>query len=247
MSSVPGLFVTGTDTGVGKTYCAVRLTRALASRGLRVAVMKPVAAGASATLEGLRNDDALALLAAASAPAGYATVNPYCLPAPVSPHLAAAACGIEITLAPILEAYASLAGAADAVVVEGAGGWLVPLGPRLTMADLACALGLPVVLVVGLRLGCLNHAALSAQAIRASGLALAGWIGNAIDPHFALLQENLATLTELLGTAPLCVLPHSLDEDAPRGRAVEISAAALEQLLQKAATAAEPMRARRSV
>ena len=238
MRAAAGLFVTGTDTGVGKTHCAVLLTRALASRGLRVAVMKPVAAGAAPTTEGLRNEDALALMEAASVAADYATVNPYCLPAPVSPHLAAAACGIEITLAPILQAYARLARAADLVIVEGAGGWLAPLAPRLTIADLARALALPVVLVVGLRLGCLNHAALSAEAIRACGLPLAGWIGNAIDVEFALPQENLATLARLLGTEPLCVLPWRRAEAPPRGRPSEITDAALERLLEAAHTTA---------
>lgn len=201
-------FVTGTDTEVGKTRVAVALIRDWVARGARVAGMKPVAAGAHPTTAGLRNSDALALQAAANVPAAYELVNPYCLAAPVSPHIAAAESSVAIEIAHVERCFQGLVRAADRVVVEGAGGWLAPIGPDTTMADLARALGLPVLLVVGLRLGCINHALLTARAITASGLALAGWVGNRIDPHFARAEENLATLERWLGRAPVAVIPH---------------------------------------
>jgi dethiobiotin synthetase len=203
-----GLFVTGTDTAVGKTVVARLLVRSLAAGGARVAVMKPVAAGADLTPEGLRNEDALGLIADSNVALPYDTVNPYCLAEPVSPHLAARAAGVTIELARIQECFARLRDSADHVIVEGAGGWLVPLGERLFVADLAAALALPVLLVVGLRLGCLNHALLTAAAIRQRGLRLAGWVANHIDPDFARLPENLLTLQQHLGMPPLAVVAH---------------------------------------
>jgi dethiobiotin synthetase len=201
-SRVRGVFVTGTDTEVGKTVVSAALIRSLVGAGLKVAGMKPVAAGATETAAGLRNDDALALIAAANIPASYESVNPYCLAEPTSPHIAAANAGIHIETAPIAQALGELATRADLVVVEGAGGWHAPLNDRETMADLAAALDLPVLLVVGLRLGCLNHAMLTAQAIAAHGLNLAGWIGNHVQPHFPYVAENIATLESRL-RAPL--------------------------------------------
>ena len=212
-----GLFIAGTDTGVGKTLVAVSIVRALAERGVAVAAMKPVAAGASMTPQGLRNDDALALAAAASVAAPYERINPYCLRAPLSPHIAAAEEGIAIDVRTIRQRFEELARGADCVIVEGAGGWLAPIGARETLADVARALELPVVLVVGLRLGCLNHALLSARAIAADGLELAGWIGNGIDAEFERRAENLLTLEQRLGCAPLALLP-------PLGRATERTA-----------------------
>jgi dethiobiotin synthetase len=159
-----GVFVTGTDTGVGKTVVAAALIRALARQGLRVAGMKPVAAGASATPSGLRNADALALMQAANVRAPYDTVNPYCFAAPIAPHIAARDARSAVDIDLIRRRFAELASDADCVVVEGAGGWLTPVSEHASMADVAAALALPVVLVVGLRLGCLNHARLTAQA-----------------------------------------------------------------------------------
>lgn len=202
-----GLFVAGTDTGVGKTFVARSLVRALVRRGTRVAAMKPVAAGAVSTAEGLRNADALELIAAANVIADYECVNPYCLPAPVSPHIAALESGISIDIETVTRCYHRLAAAADWVIVEGAGGWLVPINASQTMADLAAALRQPVLLVVGLRLGCLNHALLTAEAIHSRGLRLAGWIGNHIDPRFERAAANLATLERLLGQPAACVVP----------------------------------------
>jgi dethiobiotin synthetase len=197
-----GVFVTGTDTEVGKTVVAAALTRSLAQAGYRVAVMKPIAAGAEVTPQGLRNADAVQLMAASNVPADYEMVNPYCLPLPASPHIAAANAGIRIENAPIVRAFERLATPPTFVVVEGAGGWLAPISDTETMADIAAALDLPVLLVVGLRLGCLNHALLTARAIEASGLPFAGWIGNYLHPLFDHAEENLATLRARL-TAPL--------------------------------------------
>lgn len=211
-----GLFIAGTDTEVGKTLVSVSIVRALVALGLEVAAMKPVAAGASSTPQGRRNSDALALARAASVAAPYERINPYCLSAPVSPHIAAAEEGVVIEVAQIRQRFDELAADADCVVVEGAGGWLAPIGDRDTLADVARALSLPVVLVVGLRLGCLNHALLSARAIRSDGLELAGWIGNAVDPAFERPAENLASLERRLGSAPLALVPY-LNRAAERG------------------------------
>lgn len=206
--SAGSVFVTGTDTGVGKTHVALGLIRGLAQEGRRVAAMKPVAAGAVHQPGGPRNEDALLLAAAANVEVPYETLNPYCLAAPVSPHIAAEEEGIAIDPAVIRREFDKLAALSDCVVVEGAGGWLAPISRTQTMADVALALDLPVILVVGLRLGCLNHAQLTARAVRASGLKLAHWIANAVEPQFERSAENLAWLTATLGP-PLAVVPHS--------------------------------------
>lgn len=203
-----GCFVTGTDTEIGKTWFSAALCRSLRKRGLKVGVMKPVAAGAEPGPSGWRNEDALALIAASGTDWPYERVNPYCLEAPISPHIAAAEAGIEIDIAGLASQAKALATQADFLVVEGAGGWRAPLGPGKSIADLAQAIDLPVVLVVGLRLGCLNHAALSWQAIGQSGLRRAGWVANRIDPEMLRLDENLQSLTELLGEPPLADLAY---------------------------------------
>lgn len=203
-----GWFITGTDTGVGKTLAAQALLVRLVRSGFKAAGMKPVASGCRATPQGLRNEDAERLLGASSVPLSYDEVNPYAFAPPVAPHLAARAAGVEIRLENILEHFYRLQGRADYVVVEGAGGWYVPLGPTLTMADLARALGLPVILVVGLRLGCLNHALLTAQAVRASGCVLAGWVANRLDPEMALVQENIETLRGRLEAPHIAEFPY---------------------------------------
>ena len=196
-----GVFVTGTDTGVGKTLAACALLHALARRGLRTAAMKPVAAGSTASATGLLNEDVAQLSAAATVNAPLALVNPYCFAPPIAPHLAADAAGVRIDIAAIVAAFRQLSAMADRTVVEGVGGFCVPLNTREDTADLAQALGLPVVLVVGLRLGCLNHALLTAQAIRARGLRLAGWIANHLDPTMDAAAGNVAALGARL-TAP---------------------------------------------
>ncbi len=200
-----GYFVTGTDTGVGKTRVAVALVHALRAQGLRVAVMKPVAAGCAPDVP---NEDVSALMQAANVAADIDDVNPYRFDAAIAPHIAAAQAGVRIELDRVADAYARLAACADAVVVEGAGGWRVPLNEREDMADLAVRLGLPVLLVVGLRLGCLNHALLSADAVVRRGLPWAGWVGNVIDPAMACVEENLAALHRRLPGPCLGVAPY---------------------------------------
>lgn len=201
-------FVAGTDTGVGKTYVAALLLRAFAAQGKTTLGLKPVAAGCTPTAGGLRNDDALALMAAATVKLPYAQVNPVALVAPVAPHIAAAQENRRLRVAQLagLVRGATLQGRADITLVEGAGGWRVPLNEGETLADLARELQLPVILVVGLRLGCINHALLTAEAIRRDGLVLAGWVANAIDPAMTARQENIATLRALLPAPCIGVL-----------------------------------------
>ncbi|BAP87494.1 dethiobiotin synthase [Burkholderiales bacterium GJ-E10] len=201
-------FVTGTDTGVGKTLIAAALVHALARAGRRAVGMKPVAAGAEWRDGALRNEDVEALIAAANVVAPREAVCPVLLPQAVAPHIAAESAGIRIALRPIEAAFATLRAQSDAVVVEGVGGFRVPLAPDFDTADLACFLGLPVVLVVGLRLGCLNHALLSAEAIAARGLRLQAWVANRIDPAMAEAERNLATLRRLLPAPCMGVVPH---------------------------------------
>ena len=189
--SARGLFVTGTDTGVGKTRVAVALIHALRARGLGVAVMKPVSAGSA---PGELNEDVIALMQAANVDADVHDVNPYAFAEAIAPHIAAESLGVRIELDVIAEAYARLAAIADIVVVEGAGGWRVPLNEHEDMADLALRLGLPVALVVGLRLGCLNHALLTAESITLRRVPWAGWVGNHIEPAMPQAAENLAAL-----------------------------------------------------
>jgi dethiobiotin synthetase len=226
-----GLFITGTDTEVGKTVVARLIVRSLAATGVRVAVMKPVAAGSVMTTEGPRNDDALGLMADSNVVMPYATVNPYCLPAPVSPHLAAREVGVTIELPRLQESFASLVAVADYVIVEGAGGWLAPLNDHQFIADLAAALGLPVLLVVGLRLGCLNHALLTVAAIRQRGLILGGWIANHVDPEFSRAPDNLATLAQHIGMPPIATIAH----DPARHSSLRLAATATAALARTAA------------
>lgn len=199
-----GIFVTGTDTGVGKTWVAVGLLRSLAAAGFRAVGMKPVAAGFEPNTD--VNGDVVALSAAGNvdAPAGFR--NPYAFAEPVAPHLAAAAAGVTIEMSRIVDAAAMLRRTADALVVEGAGGALVPIDRRRDMLDVAAALGLPVLLVVGMRLGCLNHALATALAVQRRGLLLAGWIANALPPQMALLTQNVEALAERLGSPPLALV-----------------------------------------
>lgn len=211
-----GFFITGTDTGCGKTYVAAELIRCLRTRDRRVAGFKPVAAGASESDGKVRNDDALTLAAASGLPVPYATVNPYCLTPPIAPHLAAAEAGIEIRLATIVDAFAELRDASELVIAEGAGGWAVPLAPGLDMSDLALALDLPVLLVVGLRLGCINHARLSEQAIVACGARLVGWVGSQVERDMPRLEENLATLEQVLSVPCMGVLTQPMAGAAAR-------------------------------
>lgn len=188
-----GLFVAGTDTGVGKTHISCLLIEQLKQQGLRVAGMKPVAAGVDA--DGV-NEDVQRLMAASNVSAALQDVNPYSFAPPIAPHIAARREGIEIDLALISEAFARLRDRSDVVIVEGAGGLLVPLDESHDMSLIPKLLDLPVLLVVGMRLGCLNHALLTCEAIKARRLTLAGWVANVIDPDMAALQENIDTLVQ---------------------------------------------------
>jgi dethiobiotin synthetase len=209
-----GVFITGTDTGVGKTVVAVGLVRGFVAQGLRIAVMKPVASGSEHTADGLRNDDALRLIAASNVAVPYESVNPYCFEPAISPHIAAKDIGVTVDRLHIRHTLDALAARADYVVVEGAGGWLAPIGGRETMAELAITLELPVVLVVGLRLGCINHASLTKLAIDSRGPRFAGWIANGIDPTLARGAENLAALERALAQPALAIVPFRSDESA---------------------------------
>jgi len=207
-----GLYVTGTDTGIGKSVASAALLHVLRARGLRAVGMKPVASGCERTPQGWRNEDALALLEASDPRPAYEDINPYALPQPLAPELAAADAGVKIELATIVSAHQRLAAQADAVVVEGVGGWAAPLSASLEQVDVVRALRLPVVLVVGLRLGCISHARLSARAIAADGVQLIGWIANDIDPAMARRDDNFAILQRVLpvpcwGRLPFAVLP----------------------------------------
>ena len=211
-------FVVGTDTGIGKTHATCALLHALARRHARVCGMKPIAAGGVMTVDGLTNEDSIAHRAASTVRVPPALDNPILLPEPLSPHIAAARAGTPIAFDTVLAAVAELRARTDALVVEGAGGFLVPLSETRTGADLAVGLGLPLVLVVGMRLGCLNHALLTAEAIRARGLVLAGWIANRVDPAFLCPDENLAYLSTHLGAPLWADLPYSSTPD-PRADA----------------------------
>jgi dethiobiotin synthetase len=202
-----GFFITGTDTSVGKTLVAVALTRALVGFGLRTAVMKPVAAGSTQTPEGPRNDDALELLDASNVKAAYEDVNPWLLTTAASPHLAARHDGVSIGHEKVVLAQRHLAAQSDLMLVEGAGGWLAPISATATMADIAEKLALPVILVVGLRLGCLSHALLTREAIRSSGLPFAGWIANRMQTPMALVDANIESLAARFRMPPLGIVP----------------------------------------
>lgn len=204
-------FITGTDTDAGKTLVACALLRAFAGKGRSCIGMKPVSAGVNA--EG-RNADVESLLAAATRQAPRELVNPYLLRSAIAPHLAALEEGREIRFAPIHAAFGRLCGMAEIVLVEGVGGFRVPLGLEGDSADLAQTLNLPVILVVGLRLGCLNHALLTQEAIRARGLKLAGWVANHIDPDMARTEQNVAALRDLMEAPLLAEIPWLAKPDA---------------------------------
>lgn len=200
------IFVTGTDTGVGKTLVSCALLLRLRAQGHSAAGFKPVAAGAERVGDALRNDDALLLQAASTPGLDYAAVNPWCFEPPIAPHLAAREAGVELRLDALDAAHARLAARHDRVVVEGAGGWLVPLGSAFGYADWVERHGWPVLLVVGMRLGCINHALLSAEAIRRR-TRLLGWVANALPPLQDRLWGNIDTLRERLPEPLLATVP----------------------------------------
>lgn len=219
-----GIFIAGTDTEVGKTRVTVALLRALAARGTRATGMKPVATGGRPlradelhtvgsfySFGDTINDDVASIVAVSPPDCDRLDINPYGFDWAVSPHIAADRAQVRIEPEHVAAAYERLSAAVDAVVVEGTGGWFAPIGATETMADIAQRLALPVVLTVGLRLGCLNHALLSVQAIGASHLQLVGWIGSVVRPDMPALQENIEFLDAMLGVPRLALLPHSLD------------------------------------
>ncbi|HEX4910432.1 MAG TPA: dethiobiotin synthase [Permianibacter sp.] len=201
-------FITGTDTEIGKTFSTVALTRALRAAGQRVAVLKPVASGCE-RIDGIwQNDDARALRAAAENDQDYASVNPLALIPAIAPHIAAQEAGVDLSVARLLQlTQATRTRSDDVLLIEGAGGFLVPLNDRESYADFVQALQLPVILVVGMRLGCINHALLSAEAIRARGLRLAGWVANSPQPTMNRFAENLGYLREHLPAPLLAEIP----------------------------------------
>jgi dethiobiotin synthetase len=211
-----GIFVTGTDTGVGKTLVAAALLHAYAARGLRVAGMKPIAAGGRISGGVIHNEDVLALRAAGNAAVPAGLDNPYSFEPAIAPHIAAAQSNITISLDVVERAYRRLAHYADLVVVESVGGFRVPLNAHEDTADLAALLRLPVVLVVGMRLGCLNHALLTASNIEARGLALCGWVANHVDPEMSHQEENIAALAERLRSPRIARVPFQAQPDAAR-------------------------------
>ncbi len=223
---VDGFFVTGTDTGAGKTLVATGLLSAASGTGLRTLGIKPVSAGCVSTETDagpiLQNDDALALQSAASIDLDYATVNPVAFEPAIAPHIAAERSGRRIAVNELVQhcRHACVAHSAQFVVIEGAGGWLVPLNESETLADFSAGLGFPVVIVVGMTLGCLNHALLTERAVKATGLPIAGWVANCIDPEMAASEENIRSLEVLLTSPLLGVVPY-LGADATAARVAE--------------------------
>jgi dethiobiotin synthetase len=206
-------FLTGTDTGIGKTFVACALLHAARAQGLTALGMKPVAAGAEPHGGGWINEDAARLRAAGSFDPGLSTLNPYCFRDPIAPHIAADAEGVVIDPARIRAAFETLRSNANVVIVEGVGGFRVPLGPGYDTADLAADLALPVILVVGMRLGCISHALLTVEAIRARGLTLAGWIANRIDSKMLRVEENIAAIGTRIDAPLLGTISHRTDGD----------------------------------
>jgi dethiobiotin synthetase len=201
-------FVVGTDTDVGKTYVSCELLRHFVAQGYKSVGMKPVASGCQLDAQfGLVNADAQALLAAGNVQADMRALNPYRFLPAIAPHIAAQQAGIEIAPHRILSAYQSLARQAEVVVVEGAGGFLTPINQQQNLADLAVQLALPIILVVGMRLGCINHALLTVEAIQARGLRLTGWVANSLAPSMAHFAENLSTLQQAINAPCLSVVP----------------------------------------
>lgn len=229
MSAV--FFVTGTDTEIGKTTIAAGLLHAARLAGYSTAAAKPVASGCHKTREGLRNEDALALLGECTLALTYAEVNPLAFEPAIAPHLAAREAGVELSVASLRgPVQAVLDKGADFTLVEGAGGWRVPLAGQASISDLVISLKLPVVLVVGVRLGCINHAVLTAEAIARDGLELAGWVANIVDPDTSRLEENLATLAERLPAPCLGRVPR-LAQPTPAAVAQHLEFSLIEETL----------------
>jgi dethiobiotin synthetase len=208
VKTAKGFFITGTDTEIGKTTASLALMHAFKQQGYKVAGMKPVAAECQATKDGLRNDDALKLLNESSIELPYELVNPFAYEPPIAPHIAAAQANFPIYIDVITNAYGKIAAQADIVIVEGVGGWAVPINEHQTMAEVAKALHLPVILVSGIRLGCLNHTLLTYGAIKSSGCLIAGWIANLLNEENTVSQQNIEYLKKSLPITYLGTLPY---------------------------------------
>ena len=204
-------FVTGTDTNVGKTLISCALLHAFAAQGKSVVGMKPVAAGCD---NDNLNEDVKKLRAATNILASLGQINPYSFIHPIAPHIAASNAGVSINFERILESFHELAAQAEVVIVEGAGGFMVPLNETQDSADLAIALGLPIILVVGIRLGCLNHALLTLKVLQDCGLTCAGWVANIVDPDMAAINENIQALQQRISAPLLCVVDYQATPDA---------------------------------
>lgn len=227
INKLGGVFVTGTDTGVGKTYVCCGLVRAFVESGLRVVGMKPIAAGCELYLDDVSNEDTRALLAAGNVKTTQKLVTPYTLVPPIAPHIAAQQAGIEINFEVIRQSFLALKEQANLVVVEGVGGFRVPLNSSQDISDLAKYLNLPVILVVGMRLGCINHALLSSAAIVETGLPFSGWVANCIDQNMLALEENIATLRAKLPAPLLGIVPYQKNREAAEKNSFTEIAAAL--------------------
>ncbi|WP_137937067.1 dethiobiotin synthase [Chitinivorax sp. B] len=221
-----GFFITGTDTEVGKTFVTALLLRELNRNGRAALGMKPVASGCHIGADGLTNEDVEALLSAGHHQVPHRLLNPYAFEPPISPHIAALRAGVVVSFQELKTAYDTLTEQADTVLVEGAGGWLAPISDVVDMADLAAFLSLPVIMVVGMRLGCLNHAVLTARAIQASGCQLLGWVANRVVPDMLEFDANLVTLERRISAPLLGLVPH-----APAGTIPILGRANLEPLL----------------
>jgi dethiobiotin synthetase len=225
-----GLFIAATDTGVGKTWVTLALMEALRLQGLKVAGMKPVATGCAETEYGLRSDDAIQIQAHATTHHDYDLINSYAFRPPVSPHVAAERANIIIDLYHVAEACRKLAAVSDCVLVEGVGGWRVPLGQDRTLVDLVRILELPVVLVVGLRLGCINHALLTAECMRIDEINLCGWVANRLEPGYLEPEKTLEFLERHIPAPCLGVLPHLAFPD-PMALAAHVNPARLQKAI----------------
>lgn len=214
------LFITGTDTEIGKTWCTLALIKALQQQGLSVAGMKPIATGCHVHAGALHNEDAEKILAAASVHVPYEWVNPYSFVPPISPHLAAAQTSTCISIEPIVKAYQQLAELTDIVVIEGVGGWRVPINAQQGLREIVQSLQARVILVVGLRLGCINHALLSAETILRDGCQLVGWIANEVDPYFEV-KDSVASIRERLAAPLLAHIPYMAGEMELQGNLIE--------------------------
>ncbi|MEH6444061.1 MAG: dethiobiotin synthase [Oceanospirillaceae bacterium] len=206
-------FVAGTDTDVGKTFVSQALLEAAKLQGLSCYGLKPVAAGCEQSEDGLKNDDALKLIDSASVKLSYQQVNPIALELAVAPHIAAKQAGISLTLQKVVGfCRGAMMNRADFVLIEGAGGWRVPLNNRETLAQIPKELALPVILVVGIKLGCINHAILTVEAIARDGVKLAGWVANYVDPEMQMKQDSVATLKQAINAPLIGEIPFIVNE-----------------------------------